>query len=135
MKNIPIDQDCNSERCTHEEEGDNTDLEGKPTSLYTNAKSKYSLAICEKHKPWHKSQGESVKCPAAKGLWWTADFGAKLWPLRPLSEPLILKLADIYWVILWLCKANFKAYSELSKAWRKNMKSSIVKSTVLKKPH
>lgn len=45
MKNIPRDQGCNSERCTHEEEGDDTDVEGKAISLYTKAKSKYSMPI------------------------------------------------------------------------------------------
>jgi len=48
MKNIPRDQDCNSENCKPGQKRDNT--EGKPTSLHTYAKSKYSLAICEKNK-------------------------------------------------------------------------------------
>lgn len=66
MKNTWRDQDCNSERCRHEEEQDNTDVEGKPSSLYTNASSRWSLAICENHKPWHKSGEESVKCAAVR---------------------------------------------------------------------
>lgn len=33
--NIPRDQDCNFERCPHEEKGDNTAVEEKPTFLYT----------------------------------------------------------------------------------------------------
>lgn len=66
MRNIPRDQDCNSARCTLEQKGHNTDVEGKPISLYTNTKSKYSLAFCEEHKPWHKSLEQSVKCPAVR---------------------------------------------------------------------
>lgn len=66
MKNIPRDWDCNSKGCPLGRMQDNIGVEGKHISLYTSAKSKCSLALCEKHKPWHSSQGERVKCPGVR---------------------------------------------------------------------
>lgn len=67
--------------------------------------------------PWHRSQGERVKCSDVR----VSDtlFAAKLWLLRSFSESLILKLPDFYWDISWLWDADFKACSELFKSWRR----------------
>lgn len=81
------------------------------------SKKQIQYAHCEKQKPWHKSWGKSIKCPAVR-----ISDGLLILVLNsgPWCQQVnLLILADIYWVVLWLCKAEFKAYSDLSKAWRK----------------
>lgn len=132
-KTYPRDWDCNSKGCPLDQKQDNIGVEGKHTCLYTNAKSKCSVVLCEKHKSWHRSRGEWVKCPDLR-----VSDGPPFLLLNSGSwDPSANLNSEIAWLLLrhlvisW-CRLQSLQWTVKGLEKEKNMKSSIVKSAILK---
>lgn len=123
MKNIPRDWDCYSKGCLLDQKWNYIAVEGKPPCTPGQRPSAVWPSV-KNTNPQRKSQGERLKCPdvrVSEGLL-SLLLNSVSWVnlLCPFSESLFLKLPDFYWDILYgIWDADVKAYSELSKAWRR----------------